>query len=138
MPIDQNHIEHFSAWKHFDAAKRDLVCQRLIGSKKKLLSSLAAGIEGPRDLCSAERSIGQKSPIFTGKGNSLRNALINDQNADFRQPVNVRFPRTKIAAFNCIIKETKNAVSIVLIIFRRINAALGGDAMRPAWRVLEA
>jgi hypothetical protein len=67
----------------------------------------------------------------------LCDALIDDQLADFRQAVDVRFPRPKIPAFNCVVKKTENAVTVVLIIFRRIDASLCGDAMRPPRRVLE-
>jgi len=57
----------------------------------------------------------------------LRDAVVDNVRADFGKPINVRFARTEIAAFDCVVKQTVNAVAVVLIIFRGIDAALRGD-----------
>ena len=62
--------------------------------------------------------------------------MIDDQIADFREAINVRFPRAKIAALDRVVKETENAVAVVLIILGGINSTLSRDAMSAAWAVL--
>src|ERR1017187_8316495 len=47
-------------------------------------------------------------------------------------------PRAKITALNGVVEKPVNTVAIVLIIFRRIDAALSRNAVRPARTVLEA
>ena len=56
--------------------------------------------------------------------------------ADFGQPINVRFARTKIAAFDRVVEQSINAVAVVLIIFRGIDSALRRDGMGAARRIL--
>ena len=53
-----------------------------------------------------------------------------------RQPINVRFARTEIAALDRVVEQTENAVAVVLIIFRGVDSALRGDAVRAARAVL--
>ena len=84
----------------------------------------------------AEGTIGQQAAILARKGHALLDALIDDQIADFGKAVNVGFARAKIAAFDRVVKQTENAVAIVLIIFCGIDSALCGDAMRAARAVL--
>ena len=47
------------------------------------------------------------------------------------------YPRAEIAAFNRIVKQTVNAVAVIGVVFRRVDAALRGDAVRAAGRVVE-
>ena len=56
--------------------------------------------------------------------------------ADFGQAINVRFARTEVAAFDGVVEKPVNAVAVVLIIFRGVDPALGGDGMRAARRIL--
>jgi hypothetical protein len=62
--------------------------------------------------------------------------LIDDEIADFGQPVNVPFARTEIAAFNRVIKQSENAVAIVLVILGGIDPALGRNGMGATRRIL--
>ena len=86
----------------------------------------------------AERSVGQQTAVFAREGDSLLDALIDDQIADFRQPINVRLAGAEIAAFDRVVKETEDAIAVVLIIFGGIDSTLGGDAMGAARAVLVA
>ena len=138
VPVDQNEIEHLRLRKHLDVAGRDLAAKRLISAQKKLLPGLPARIKRSRDLRSAKRSVGQQSAVFPRKRHALFDAVIDDQIADFRETINIRLPRAKIAAFDRVVEQTENAVAVVLIILCGIDSALGGDAMRAAWAVLIA
>src|SRR6266481_510678 len=48
--VDQNKVQHLAARVHLHAASRFLLLKRLISSEQKLLASLAARIEGARNL----------------------------------------------------------------------------------------
>ena len=67
----------------------------------------------------------------------MGNALINNTNTDFGQPIHITFPCAVIPSFYGIIKETINTVAIVLIILRCIYSTLCGNAMGPAWAILK-
>ena len=128
MSVDQDEIEHLRLRKHLDRAGGDLSAKRLITAEQKLLPGLAACVERARNLRAAEGAIGQQAAIFARKRNALRDALIDDVIADFGQAINVGFAGTKIAAFDRVVEKAVNAVAIVLVIFRRIDSALGRDA----------
>ena len=98
MPIDQNEVEHLGLRKHFHRAERDLPAERLIRAEQKLLAGLAARVKRPRNLRPAEGTIGKQPAIFARERHALLDALIDDEIADFGQPINVRFARTEIAA----------------------------------------
>src|SRR5207248_1164812 len=84
------------------------------------------------------RAIREVTAVLPRKRHSLSDTLVDDVAADFGQPINVRFPRTKIAAFDCVVEQTVNAVAVVLIIFGGVNPTLGGDGVRAARRILIA
>ena len=53
-------------------------------------------------------------------------------------PVDVGFAGTIVATLNGVAEEAFHAVAIVLVVFGRVDAALGSDAMGAARRVLDA
>jgi hypothetical protein len=68
----------------------------------------------------------------------LRDALVNDVDADFGQTIDVRFARPEVAAFDRVIEQAVNAVAIILIILCRVDAALRRDRVRAPGAVLIA
>ena len=58
--------------------------------------------------------------------------------ADFGEPINVRFARPEIAAFDRVVEQAINTVAVVLIIFCGVDSTLRGDRMRAARRILIA
>src|ERR1700731_587987 len=136
VAVDNDNIEHFGLGKHLHRAGRDLATERLITAEKELLPGLAACIKRSRNLGAAERPIGKQPAVLAREGNALRDALIDDVRTNFGEPINIRFARSKIAAFDCVIEQTINAVAVVLIIFCGVDSALRGDRMRPPRRVL--
>src|SRR6267378_871573 len=136
MTIDQNKVEHLGLRKHFHRAKGDLPAEGLIGPEQQLLAGLAAGVKRPRNLRSAERTIGEQPAILARERHALLGALIDDEIANFGQPVNVRFARTEIAAFDRVVKQSENAVAVVLVILGSIDSALRRDGMGTARRIL--
>ena len=136
VAVDQDEIEHLGLRKHLDRAGRDLPAKRLIRAEEKLLAGLAARVKRARNLRAAERTIREQPAVFARERHTLLDALVDDQIADFRQPIDVRFARAEIAAFDRVVKQPEDAVAIVLIIFRGVDAALGGDAVGAARAVL--
>ena len=72
-------------------AKTDLACQLLISPKQKLLAGLAAGVESTAHLCATERTVVQKTTVFTGKRNTLGNHLVDDVHRNFGETMHVAF-----------------------------------------------
>ena len=116
----------------------DLLLQRLIGAEQQLLAGLAPGVERARDLRAAERAVGQQAAVLPRERNALRHALVDDVDADLRQPVDVGLAGAEVAALDRVVEQPVDAVAVVLVVLGRVDAALRRDAVRPPGRVLEA
>ena len=64
--------------------------------------------------------------IFTRKGYPLGGALVDNVHADLGKTIDVGLPGAVISAFNGVVKEAINAVSVVLVILRCVDAPLSG------------
>src|SRR4051812_43433239 len=80
--VNHQQVEHFRARVHLHLALADLPFERLISAEQQLLTGLATGIEGARNLRSTERAIIQITRIFTRKWNALRHTLIDNVETD--------------------------------------------------------
>src|SRR5207248_4426137 len=138
VSIDDDDVEHFGLGKHLHGAGGDLAAERLITAKQKLLPSLTARIKRSRNLRAAEGAISEQAAVLARERNTLRDALIDNVRADFGEPINVRFARAKVAAFDRVVEQPINAVAVVLIIFRRVDSTLRGYGMRAPWRIVIA
>ncbi len=116
----------------------DLAHQRLVRAEQQLLARLAARVEGARDLRAAERSVVEQPAVLAREGHALRDALVDDVDAQLRQPVDVGFARAVVAALDRVVEEAVDAVAVVLVVLGRVDAALRGDAVRAARAVLDA
>ncbi len=134
--VDHDEVEHFVAVIHLNLAEADLFTEGGIGAEEKLLTGLTAGVEGAGDLRAAEGTIREEAAVFAGKGNALRDALVDDIGADFREAIDVGFAGSVVAALDGIVEEAVHAVAVVLVIFGGVNAALRGDTMGAAGAVL--
>ena len=103
-----------------------------------MLAGLAARVERARHLGAAERPVVEQAAVLAREGNALRHALIDDVHAQLREPVDVRFTRPVVAAFDGVVEKAVDAVAVVLIVLGRIDPALGGDAVGAARAVLNA
>ena len=138
VAIDDDEVEHVHARVHFHRAKTDLAFEGLVGAKKKLLAGLASGIKGARDLRAAEGTVVEEATILTGERNALRDTLIDDVHANLSEAVNVGFASAEIAALYGVVEEAVNAVAIVVIIFRGVDAALRSNGVSAPRTVLIA
>jgi hypothetical protein len=138
LAVDHNQVQHLRTRVHLHLAGVDLPLQCLIGAQQKLLAGLSASIEGARDLRATKGAILERTAVFTSEGNSLRDALVDDVDAVLREAVDVAFAGAEVATLHCVIEEAVDAVTVILIIFGGVDAALGGDRVRAAGRILKA
>src|SRR6185437_17070213 len=131
-------VEHLGAGEHLHLPRRDLARERLVRAEEELLPRLPAGVERARDLRAAEGAVGERAAVLAGEGDALRDGLVDDVHADLREAVDVRLPRAVIAALHGVVEEAVNAVAVVLVVLRGVDAALRGDVVRAAGAVLVA
>ena len=138
VTIHKDKVEHLGVLMHLDSTKADLSTQCRVGPKQELLAGLPFGIECSGNLGSPERTICQFSTVFTGKGNALGDALVDNGSADFSKTVDIRLAGAEVPSLDCVVKEAPDAVSIVLVILGGIDATLRGDGVGAAGTVVEA
>ena len=122
--------------RHLAAATCRIIA--LYGAEQELLARLAASVKGPRDLGSAERAVRQRAAVFAGEGDAEGRAVVDDQVADLGQAIDVRLAAAEVAPLDRVVKQPPDAVAVVGIILGGVDAPLGGDAVRPAGRILQA
>ena len=130
-------VEHLRARVDRDGAETDLARERLVGAEQELLAGLAAGVEGAGHLRAAEAAVVEQAAVLTGERHALRDALVDDVDRDLGQPVHVRLAGAVVAALHRVVEEAVDRVAVALVVLRRVDAALGGDRVRPARRVVE-
>ena len=116
----------------FTCPVADLPLERLVGAEEQLLAGLAAGVERARHLRAAERAVGQQAAVLARERHALRDALVDDVDADLRQAVDVGLAGAEIAALHRVVEQPEDAVAVVLVVLRGVDAALRGDGVRAA------
>ena len=86
----------------------------------------------------AEGAIVEKAAVLAGEGDALGDALINDIHADLREAIDVGFAGAEITAFYGVVEEAVHGVAVVVIVLRGVDAALRGDGVGAAGRILKA
>src|SRR5204862_6109860 len=109
-----------------------------VRTERRLLPGPSPRVEGACALGTAERAVGEPPAVLTRERNALRHALVDDVDADQREPVHVRLARAEIAALDRVVEQALNAVAVVLVILRRVDPPLCGDRVRSARRILIA
>ena len=136
--VDHDQLEHLVPAVHGDGAGGDLALQRLVRADQQLLPGLAAGVEGPGHLHAAEGAVVQQPAVLAGERHALGHALVDDLHADLGQPVDVGLPGPEVAALDGVVEQPVDRVAVVAVVLGRVDAALGGDRVGPARRVLVA
>jgi hypothetical protein len=136
--IDDDQVEHLRARDHGDLAQIHLPFESLIGAEQQLLAGLAARVEGARNLRAAEGAVFERPSVFARERNTLSDALVDDVDAVLREAVDVPFASAEVAALHRVVEEAKDAVAVILVILGGVNAALRGDGVGTAGRILEA
>ena len=138
LAVNKHQVEHLMARIAFHRPFGYLPVERRISAEQKLLSRLAAGIEGTRYLRAAERTVGEQPAVVACERHALCDALVDDIVGNFRQTIDIRFTSTVVAALDGVVKEPEDGVVVVLIVLRSVDTALRGDGVRPARRVGDA
>ena len=129
-------LEHLVTGVRRDAPGPDLPLQRLVGADEELLAGLAAGVEGAGHLHAAEGAVVEQAAVLAGERDALRDALVDDVDADLGQAVHVRLARAVVAALDGVVEQPVDRVAVALVVLGRVDAALGGDRVGPARGVL--
>ena len=138
VPVLHDEVEHLGAVLQRDRTDRDLVHERGVRAEQELLAGLAARVERARHLRAAERTVVEQPAVLTRERHALRDALIDDVDAQLREPVHVGFAGAEVAALHRVVEEPLDAVAVVRVVLRRVDAALRGDAVRgrgESWNV---
>ena len=138
LPVGDHEVEHLAAGKHLHLAGGHLAHQGAVGAEQQLLAGLAAGIEGARQLGAAEGAVGQQPTVLAREGDPLGHALVDDGVAHLGQAVDVGLAGAKVPALDGVVEQAPDAVAVVGVVLGRVDAALGGDAVRPARGILDA
>ena len=136
-PVLHHEVEHLGAVVQRDVAERDLVRERLVGTEQQLLAGLAARVERARHLRATERAVVEEAAVLTGERHALRDALVDDVHAHLREAVHVRLAGAVVAALDGVVEQPHHAVAVVVVVLRRVDAALRRDAVRAPRRVVE-
>ncbi len=138
LAVDDDQVEHLGARVHLDVAGRDLAGQRLVGAEQQLLAGLSAGVEGTGDLDAAEGPVVEETAVLAGEGDALGHALVDDLDGDLGEAVDVGLAGAEVAALDGVVEEPVDGVSVVAVVLRGVDAALGRDGVGATGRVLEA
>lgn len=136
--VDHDQVEHLGARMHLDVAGRDLPRQRLIRTEQKLLARLAAGVEGAGHLDTTEGTGVEQTPVLPRERHALGHALVDDLDRDLREAVDVGLTGPEVSALDGVVEQPVDGVAVVAVVLRRVDAALGGDRVGAAGRVLVA
>ena len=138
LPVDHDEVEHLAPREHLHGAERDLPRQRLVRPEQELLAGLPAAVEGALELRAAEAARVEQAAVLAGERHALGDALVDDVDRHFREPVDVRLAAAEVAALDGVVEEAVDAVAVVAVVLGGVDAALRRDAVRPPRRVLEA
>ena len=136
--VDHYQVEHLGPGVHLHRAVGDLSAERLVRAEQQLLPGLAAAVERAGHLRAAETAVVELAAVLARERHALRHTLVDDVDRHFREAVDVGLAAAEVAALDGVVKQAVDAVAVVLVVLRGVDAALGGDRVRPAGGVVEA
>ena len=77
----------------------------------------------------AEGAVVEQAAVFAGERHSLRDALVDDLNAQLSQPVDIGLSGPEVSALDGVIEQPVDRVPVIAVVLGGIDAALGGDGM---------
>jgi hypothetical protein len=134
--VDDDELQHLVAWEALHRSGAHLTCERLVGAEQKLLSGLAASVERAGHLRATERPVVEQAAVLASEGHALRHALVDDVHRHLGEAVHVALAGAEVTALHRVVEETVDAVAVVLVVLRGVDAALGSDAVGAARAVL--
>ncbi|CAB4960892.1 unannotated protein [freshwater metagenome] len=136
--VDQDDVEHLVAVVDRHVALGDLVLERLVGAEQQLLAGLAARVERALDEHAAEGAGRELAAVLPVERDALRRGLVDDVRRHLGEAPDVRLAGAEVAALDRVVEEALDRVALVREVLRGVDAALRGDGVRAAGRVVEA
>ena len=130
LSVDDYEIEHFVTGIALYRSCCNLLVESCIGTEKKLLSGLSAGIECTAYLNTAERTVCKISAVFARKGNSLCDTLVYNGSAYLGKTVYICLTCPVVTTFYGIIEKTVYGIIVVLIILCSVDTTLCRNGVR--------
>ena len=135
--LDSDDVDELDAVPQLHAAEADLTGHLLVGAEQQLLAGLAAGVERAHQLRAAETPGVEEAAVLAGERHALGDHLVDDVHRHLRQAVDVRLTRAEVAALDRVVEQPVDAVAVAAVVLGGVDAALGGDRVRPPRRVVE-
>ena len=136
LAVHDHEIEHLAAVMHRDRAGGDLALERLVCAEQELLPCLPARVERALDLNAAKGPRLEQAAVVAGERHALGDTLVDDVDADLRQAIGVGLAGAEVAALDGVLEQAVDAVAVVAVVLGGIDAALGGDRVGAARRVV--
>ena len=135
-PVLDDEVEHLGAGVQRDRAQRHLVHHLLVRAEQELLAGLAPGVEGARHLGAAEAAVVEQAAVLAGERHALGDRLVDDVHRLLGEAVDVRLAAAEVAALDRVVEEAEDRVAVALVVLGGVDAALGGDRVRPPGAVV--
>ena len=135
--VDDDDVDELHAVPQRDVAEADLAGHLLVGAEQQLLAGLAAGVERAAHLGAAEAAVVEQAAVLAGERHALGDHLVDDVPRHLGESVDVALAGPEVAALDGVVEEAVDAVAVAAVVLRRVDAALGGDRVGPARRVVE-
>src|SRR5438094_10458838 len=78
----------------------------------------------------------EQAAVVAGERHALGDTLVDDVDADLRQAIGVGLAGAEVAALDGVLEQAVDAVAVVAVVLGGIDAALGGDRVGAARRVV--
>ena len=137
VPVDDHDVDELGAVEQPHAAEADLPGELLVGTEQQLLARLPAGVERAPDLRTAEGAVVEHAAVLAGERHALGDHLVDDVDLTLGQAVDVALAGAEVAALDRVVEQSLDRVAVAAVVLRRVDAALGGDRVRPPGRVVE-
>ena len=118
-------------------AEADLAGELLVGAEQQLLAGLAPGVERAAHLGAAEAAVVEQAAVLAGERHALGHHLVDDVDAHLGEAVDVGLAGAEVAALDRVVEEAVDGVAVALVVLGRVDAALRGDRVGTARRVVE-
>ena len=136
-PSIDDDVDELHAVPQLDVAHADLAGHLLVGAEQQLLAGLPADVERAADLRPAEAAVVEQPAVLAGERHALGDGLVDDVPRHLGQAVDVALTGAEVAALDGVVEEPIDAVAVAAVVLGRVDAALGGDRVGPAGRVVE-
>ena len=135
--VHDGEVEHFALGEDAHRAGVNLAHERAVRAEQELLAGLAAGVEGALELRAAEGAGVEQAAVLAGEGHAEGDAVVDDVAAHLGEAVHVGLAGAEVAALDGVVEEAVDRVAVVAVVLRGVDAALRGDGVGAAGRIVD-